>query len=67
MEEELAGVNSFEKNKNVKKRKFKNVDEKISDCLGPRKTKMVFNFSNRESASIISFAVRKRDKIKVTT
>ena len=67
MGDELDGVNSFEKNKKVKKRKFKNVDEKISDCLGPRKTKMVFDFSNRESASIKSFAVRKRYKIKVTT
>ena len=51
----------------LKKRKFKKGDEKISDCLDPRKTKMVIDFNDRESASIKSFAVRERDKIKVTT
>ena len=58
MEEELDGA---------EKRKFKKGDEKISDCLDPRKTKMVIDFNDRESASIKSFTVRERDKIKVTT
>ena len=45
---------------------MKNIKEEITDCLDPRKTKMLIDFNNRESASIRSFAVRKRDKIKVT-
>ena len=60
MDEELDAVDSFEKNKNRRKRKFKNIDEKIADCLDPR-------FNDRESASIKSFAVKKRSEIKVTT
>ena len=31
--------------------------KKIQDCLDPRKTKMIIKFSDRESASIKSFAV----------
>ena len=50
-----------------KKRKFKNVDENILECLDPRKPKMLVEFNNRESASIKSFAVKKRNEIKVTT
>lgn len=67
MEEELDNVDSFEK-KTTKKleKKIKNIDEKI-DCIDPRKTKMIVGFNSRESASIKSFAVKKRDKIKVTT
>ena len=60
MEEELDGVDLFEKNKKVKKRKFKEIDEKITDCLDPRKTKMVIEFNDRESDSIKSFAVKKK-------
>ena len=42
MNEELDAVDSFEKkNKNRRKRKFQNIDEKIADCLDPRKTKMI--------------------------
>ena len=67
MDEELDVVNCFEKDENIEKRKLKNIEEKITDCLDPRKTKMLIDFNNRESASIKSFAVRKRDKIKVTT
>ena len=68
MEEELDNVDSFEK-KTIKKleKKIKNIDEKIIDCIDPRKTKMIVGFNSRESASIKSFAVKKRDKIKVTT
>ena len=58
--EELDGVDSYEKNKKVKKRKFKEIDKKITDCLNPRKTKMVVEFNNSESASIKSFAVKKQ-------
>ena len=42
--------------KKVKKRKFKSVDEKITDCLDPRKTKMIIDFNDHESASIKFFA-----------
>ena len=42
MNEELDAVDSFgKKNKNRRKRKFQNIDEKIADCLDPRKTKMI--------------------------
>ena len=39
MEEESYVIYSFEKNKKIKKRTFKKIDEKITDCLDPRKTK----------------------------
>ena len=48
--------------KRTKKRKFKNVEEKITECLDPRKTKMIIDFNDRESASIESFAVKKKKK-----
>ena len=67
MQEELVSVDSYEKNKKVKKRQFKEIDQKITDCLDPRKTKMVVEFNNRESASIKSFSVKKRNEIKVST
>ena len=53
--------------KKQKKRNFKDIDEKITFCLDPRKTKMVVKFNDRESASIKSFAVKKINEIKVTT
>ena len=43
------------------------IDEKVLDFLDFRKTKMVVEFNNRESAKIKCFAVKKRSKIKVTT
>ena len=52
----------MKKIKKVKKMKFKNVDEKITECLDPRKTKMIIDFNDRESASIKSFAVKKKIK-----
>ena len=67
IEEELDGVDSSEKNKKIKKKKFKEIDEKVTDCLDPRKTKMVVELNDRESSSIKSFAVQKRNEIKVTT
>ena len=60
MQEELDGVDSYEKIKKAKKRKFKNVNEKINDCFEPRKNKMRIDFNNQESASIKSFAVKKK-------
>ena len=62
MAEELDALKTYEKDKKVKKRKFKNVDEKITECLDPRKTKMIIDFNNHESASIKSFAVKKKMK-----
>ena len=59
MDEEVDLVESFKKSKNRRKRKFKDIDEKIEECQEPRKTKMVVEFSNHESASIKSFAVKK--------
>ena len=67
MDEELDAIDSFEENKNKRKRKFKNIDEKIADCLDPRKTKMRVEFNDRGSASVKSFAVKTRSEIKVTT
>ena len=55
------------RNKNRSKRKLKDLDEKISDCLDSRKTRMVIEFNDRESASIKSFAIKKKKQIKVTT
>ena len=66
-EEEPEAVDSFEKSKRSKKRKFKTVDEKISSCFDLRKTKMLIEFNEAESASIKSFAVRKKNAIKATT
>ena len=37
------------------------------ECLDSRKNKMLIDFNNREFSSIKSFAVKKRNKIKVTT
>ena len=41
--------------------------EKIRECLDPRKTKMIFDFNDRESASIKSSAVKIKNQIKVTS
>ena len=51
MAEELDAIGTYKKNKKVKKGKFKNVDEKITECLDPRKTKMIIDFNNPESCS----------------
>ena len=66
--EELDPVDSYEKSKKVKKkkRKFKNIDEKIAASHDLRKIKMTVELNDRESASIKSFAVEKRKEIKVT-
>ena len=67
MAEELNAIDTYKKNKKVGKRKFKNVDEKITECLDPRKTKMIIDFNDRESANIESFPVKKKNQIKVTS
>ena len=46
----------------LKKRHFKNVEEKILDCLDQRKTIMVVDFKDRGSASIKPSAVKKEAK-----
>ena len=66
MAEEVDAVDSFEKNNKAKKRKFKDIDEKTTFYLDPKKTKMVIKFNDRESASIKSFAVKNRNEIKIT-
>ena len=64
-EEDLDVLSSFEKSN--KKRKFKSIEEKISDNCDPRKTKMIIDFNESESASIKAFSVRKKNVIKATT
>ena len=63
MEEELDSVDSFEKSSKRKKRKLQD----ITDAPDPRKTRMTIEFNDRESASIKSSAVKKRNEVKVTT
>ena len=48
IDEELDSVESFEKSENKRKRKFKDIDEKIPESLDPRKTKMVVEFNDHE-------------------
>ena len=51
----------------MKKRKFKDVDYKITDCSDSGKTKMILDFNDWESASIKSFAIKTISEVKVTT
>ena len=69
MEEDFDAVDPFEQNlkKGRKKRKFQDIDSKIADAVDSRKTKMILEFNNQESASIKSFAAKKNDCVKVTT
>ena len=46
MAEELDAVDTYEKNKKVKKRKRKDI-EKITGCFDPRRTKMIIDFNDR--------------------
>ena len=55
----------MKKNKRARKGKFQDIDNKICDYLDARKTKMIVDFNDRESASIKSFAVKKKNEIKV--
>ena len=67
MDGKLDAVESDQKNKRIRKKKFQDTDDKITDCLDPRKTKLVVEFNDRKSASIKSFAIKKRSEVKVTT
>ena len=69
MEEDIDAVNSFEQKfkKGKWKRKFQDIDSKVADAVDSRKTKMILEFNNWESASIKSFAVKERNHINVTT
>ena len=67
MDEELDAGESFEKSKNRRKRKQQDINLKITESLDPRKTKMVVELNNHDSASIKSFAVKIRSNIMVTT
>ena len=49
--------------KKERKRKLLHIDNKIEDCLDPRKTKVIFEFNNCESASIKLFALKKKKKM----
>ena len=44
--------------------KFQDIDNKICDYLDARKTKMIVDFNDRESATIKSFAVKKKSEIR---
>ena len=65
-EEELDKVYTFEKCSKRRKRTFKTIEEKIADCSDPRKTKMIIEFNDAESASVKYFAVKKKNVIKAT-
>ena len=58
MDEELDAVESFEKSKTKRTRKFKDNETKIEECQDPRKTKMDVEFNDREAGSIKSLAVK---------
>ena len=53
-------LTAIKKNKRAKKRKFEDVENKISINLDARKTKRIVNFNDRESANTKSFAVKKK-------
>ena len=57
MEEEIDSVESFIKSKDRRKRKLKNVGEKIEECFDLTETKIVIEFNDHEAASIKSIAV----------
>ena len=59
--EELDAVDSYEKNKKAKKRKFQDIDNKICYYLDARKTKKIVDFNDRVSASSLSL-LKKRMK-----
>ena len=54
----------LKKNKKAKKRKFQDVENKINHYLDPRRTKTIIDFNDRESASIKSFAEKKKKRDK---
>ena len=66
-QEDLDAVSTFQNSKKIKKRKLKAIEEKTLECSNPRKTKMTMEFNDGESASIKSFAVKKKNVITATT
>ena len=65
MFEGLNAVDTYEKHN--KKRNIKNINEKMTDSFDQHKTKTVIHFNGLESASIKSFAVKKKNEIKITS
>ena len=51
--------NLLKKIREEKSEKFQEISGKINDCLDPRKTKMIVEINDHESAAIKSFAVKK--------
>lgn len=56
---QLNAIESFKREKRGKKIKFQEISEK-NDCFDLRKTKMIVEFNDHESASIKYFAVKKK-------
>ena len=50
-----------------KKRTYNNIEDKIENALKSKTTKILIDFSIDESTSIKSFAILKKDQIKITT
>ena len=67
MYESSTQLNLLKKLKTREKENLKILIKKIAESLDTRKTKMVVEFNDHESASIKSFAVKKHSSIKVTT
>ena len=61
-EEDLDSIHSLEakRKKSGKKRKYHDIEKKIEETTKSKKTKMILKFNCRESASIKSFAVKKK-------
>ena len=59
MAEELDAIDTYEKIKKLKKENFKMLMKKSQIVLTQKKTNMIINFNDCESASIKSFAVKK--------
>ena len=50
--EDLDAVDSFVKKMKAKKRKLESIENKISMCADPRKTKMTIEFNELEAACV---------------
>ena len=64
--EDLDAVDSSVKKMKVKKRKLESMEDKISRCADPRKTKMTIEF-NESEACVKTVAAKKKNKVKSTT
>ena len=63
----LSEVTEQNLKKGKKKRKFQDIDSKIASAVDSRNSKMILEFNKHESTSIKSLAVKKNDRVKVTT